>query len=107
MNCFFILFNVGCSLSLSETQISCFGIFQSIFNQSTLVNLFDYDFDKKSLMITNFNVTHISGTPTFYRMLISNGVIFNKIKQITLGGEGSDSTLINKLKEFYLLPFFF
>jgi len=73
-------------------------IFQSIFNQSTLVNLFDYDFDQKSLMITNFNVTHISGTPTFYRMLISNGVIFNEVKQITLGGEGSDSTLINKLK---------
>jgi acyl-CoA synthetase (AMP-forming)/AMP-acid ligase II len=73
-------------------------IFQSIFNQSTLVNLFDYNFDQKSLMINNFNVTHISGTPTFYRMLISNGIIFNGVKQITLGGEGCDSNLITKLK---------
>jgi acyl-coenzyme A synthetase/AMP-(fatty) acid ligase len=46
-------------------------------------------------------ITHISATPTFYRMLISSKIIFKDIKQITLGGEGSDSQFIDKLKVYF------
>lgn len=76
-------------------------LYQTLFNQSTMVNLFG---DKLKLIsdkiITN-KITHLSATPTFYKMLISEEIIFDYIKQVTIGGERSDSNLIDKIKIYF------
>jgi acyl-coenzyme A synthetase/AMP-(fatty) acid ligase len=73
-------------------------VFQSLFNQSTIVNLFGYDFNLISDKIINNKISHISATPTFYRMLLSTNKTFYSVLQITLGGESSDKNILNKIK---------
>lgn len=73
-------------------------LFQSILNKNTLVNLFKCDYNEISNRIQKYNVTHISATPTFYKILISDGILYPNVKQISLGGEGSDVELQNRIK---------
>ena len=72
-------------------------ILQSFLNNSTIVNL--YGKSKKEIhdLIEYQKITHISGTPTFYKLLIDGGFVYNNIKQLTLGGEVSENYLLNKL----------
>ena len=72
-------------------------ILQSFLNNSTIVNL--YGKSKKEIhdLIEYQKITHISGTPTFYKLLIDGGFVYNNIKQLTLGGEVSENSLLNKL----------
>jgi acyl-coenzyme A synthetase/AMP-(fatty) acid ligase len=73
-------------------------LFQAILNKNTLVNLFKHDYDEISNRIKKYNVTHISATPTFYKILISDGILYPNVKQISLGGEGSDTEFQSKIK---------
>ena len=76
-------------------------LFQALFNKSKIVNLFGYDFNQSSERIINHNITHISATPTFYRMLISSKTLYNNVRQITLGGEIATKHLISDLKQYF------
>ena len=73
-------------------------LFQSILNGNTLVNLFKYNYSEISNRIQKYNITHISATPTFYKILVSDGIIYPNVKHISLGGEGSNIQLQNKIK---------
>ena len=73
-------------------------LFQSILNGNTLVNLFKCNYNEISNRIKKYNVTHISATPTFYKILTCDGVSYPNVKQISLGGEGSNIELQNKIK---------
>jgi len=73
-------------------------LFQSILNGNTLVNLFKYDYSEISNRIQKYNITHISATPTFYKILVSDGIIYPNVKHISLGGERSNIELQNKIK---------
>lgn len=74
-------------------------ILQSYLNKSKIVNLFKKSYNETIHLIKKYNVTHISATPTFYRLLTNN--IFEKIKQTTIGGEPVDINLINSLKKMF------
>ena len=74
-------------------------ILQSYLNKSKIVNLFEKSYNETIHLIKKYNVTHISATPTFYRLLTNN--IFEKIKQTTIGGEPVDINLINSLKKMF------
>jgi acyl-coenzyme A synthetase/AMP-(fatty) acid ligase len=76
-------------------------LLQSLFNKSKLINLYGYTFDEISERIINNNVSHISATPTFYRMITSSKKIFDNVKQVTLGGEGSSNQLLSFLKKYF------
>lgn len=84
-----------------EKMASIQVILQSLYNQSTIVNLFGITNKEVIHRIKNFNITHISATPTFYKLLMSSGDIFDNVKQITLGGEGSENSLIETIKEHF------
>lgn len=75
--------------------------FQAFFNKNILIDVF-----KKSRItvynaLEKYNVTHISATPTFYRLLHPFDREFLSVKRITFGGEKSDFNLYNKLKEIF------
>lgn len=73
-------------------------LFQSILNKNTLVNLFKCSYTDISNRIQKYNITHISATPTFYKILISEKIKYPNVKHISLGGEGSNNEFQNKLK---------
>ncbi len=55
--------------------------------------------------IREHGVTHVSGTPTFWRLLVgrlrSDGVADLPIEQITLGGEAASESLIVQLRQLF------
>jgi acyl-coenzyme A synthetase/AMP-(fatty) acid ligase len=76
-------------------------LFQSLFNKSRLVNLFGYHFDIIKDRIIEHNITNISATPTFYKMLLSYNHIYKKVTQVTLGGESLDENLLSNIKKYF------
>lgn len=72
--------------------------FQSICNFNTLINVFQQTKEYLITAATQFEITHISATPTFYRLLFPPDFNLPSIKNVTVGGEKSDALLIEKLK---------
>ena len=67
--------------------------FQALENQSTLVDVFAQPRDVVYEKIERYGITHISATPTFYRMLMPFEKEYPSVKRVTLGGEKSDKQL--------------
>lgn len=71
--------------------------FQTFANMDFLINVFnksrDYIFD----IIKEYSVTHISATPTFYRLLLPPDCHFDSVQRITLGGEKSGDKLYEQI----------
>lgn len=83
----------------SPTHIAGIQVFlQCFLNQNTLINCFGLKQDDIDVILTNYNITNISATPTFYRLNFNIAKKFPSVKAITLGGEKSDTTLHSNLK---------
>lgn len=76
-------------------------LFQSLLNKNTLVNMFKYEYKDIQSRMNEFGVTHISATPTLYKMILSNDIIFEHTRQITLGGEGSNEKFQTTIKKHF------
>lgn len=72
-------------------------LLQAIFNQNTIINIFKKNSEVIHQLIAKYKITHISSTPTFYRLFVSSPVVHQQVKRITLGGEKFDEQLQNKL----------
>lgn len=75
-------------------------ILQCILNKNRIVNLIGKSNSEIESLIKKHNITHLSATPTFYRLLLNNNK-FETIKQITLGGEPVDENLISNIKTVF------
>lgn len=71
--------------------------FQAALNGNMLVRLFGYTPSLIIKEINNYNITNISATPTFYRMLLNMKFVQNSVKRITCGGERFDIHIWQKL----------
>lgn len=76
-------------------------LFQSILNSNTIIYLFDKSLRTINEEIEKYGITHISATPTFYRMLVSDSRVFNNVKRVTLGGEKSNDKLLTDLRRTF------
>jgi acyl-coenzyme A synthetase/AMP-(fatty) acid ligase len=74
-------------------------ILQSYLNEGKVVNLFKKPYSEIINLIEKYKITHISATPTFYRLL--GNVIFENVKQVTLGGEVVTSNVISHIKKVF------
>lgn len=74
---------------MAGTQV----FFQALMNQSTIVNVFSESRMVVFQQIEQYGITHISATPTFYRMLMPFEKSYPSVKRVTLGGEKSDKQL--------------
>ena len=72
--------------------------FQAFLNQNTIVRLFQYDRENIFQAINKYNITHISSTPTFYRLLLPVEQSFNNVFRLTSGGEKFDKQTLEQLK---------
>lgn len=76
-------------------------VLQAIRNKNLLVNLFGLSPDEISSRIKKFAISHISATPTFFRLLLSTKHSFNSVKRVTLGGEKCSIDLIKSIRVFF------
>jgi len=84
----------------NPTHIAGLQVFlQAIMNGNTMINLYKKPQEDIKNYIQKYKISHLSATPTFYRLLKQNNT-FACVKKITSGGERLDSITeinINKL----------
>jgi acyl-CoA synthetase (AMP-forming)/AMP-acid ligase II len=74
--------------------------FQAFYNTNTLVYIFNKDFKEVYKDFLDYEITHLSCTPTFMKMLlpyVNNSE--NSIVSLTFGGEKFDTKIEKKLKD--------
>lgn len=76
-------------------------LFQILFNRNAAVNLFRKSKQAVYESIDKYGITHISATPTFYRLLLPEKAAHPSVRRITLGGEKSDKALYGALLEVF------
>lgn len=75
--------------------------FQAFENQNTMVNVFGKSRDEVLRLVDDKRVTHISATPTFYRLLLPYERPYEHVVRVTLGGEKSDSRLYDAIHRIF------
>lgn len=75
--------------------------FQAFENLNTLVNVFNKQRNEIYDCVGKYAITHISATPTFYRLLLPFEKEYKSIIRLTLGGEKSDSNLYKRLNKIF------
>lgn len=75
-------------------------IVQALKNNNTLVNLYRKSTKEIHNLIKTHHITHLSGTPTFYRLNFKDE-IFNSVKQVTLGGETVTENVIQLVAKVF------
>ena len=75
--------------------------FQAFENQNTLVNVFNQTRDYVYQQICEKGITHISATPTFYRLLLPFVQAYESVIRVTLGGEKSDQHLYDSIMKIF------
>lgn len=75
--------------------------FQAFENHNTMVNVFGLPRNEIYKLIRQHSVTHISATPTFYRLLLPFDSEYPTVQRVTLGGEKSDGALYESIKKIF------
>ena len=75
--------------------------FQAFENQNTLVNVFNMQRSEVYQKISEYQITHISATPTFYRLLLPFDDPYLSVQRVTLGGEKSDNHLYENIRKIF------
>lgn len=75
--------------------------FQALLNGNPMVRLFGLSPELCYKEISEYNITHISATPTFYRLLLSDGAVFTSVKRVTSGGEKFNENMQARLIEMF------
>ena len=74
-------------------------LLQAIINLDCIVDVYKKDRNFILKQIDKMKVTHISATPTFYRMLLPFEKVYENVSRVTVGGERSDTKTIKFIKE--------
>lgn len=75
--------------------------FQALLNGNTIVRLFGLSPNEIHSEIKENSITHISATPTFYRLLLPCEETFQSVERITSGGEKFNEKTIMQLKGIF------
>lgn len=75
--------------------------FQAFENQNTLVNVFMKSRDEVYRLFSEKQITNVSATPTFYRLLLPFEQEYPHVQRVTLGGEKSDQHLYDAIRKVF------
>lgn len=73
---------------------------QAFLNRNTMVNLYKKNPQQVRKLIEDNKITHISATPTFYRMIIDKDNL-PFVKQVSSGGEKLSESLKHRLEKYF------
>lgn len=83
----------------NPTHIAGVQVFlQAFFNANPLINLFQIDPAVARAELRRHGITHLSATPSFYRLLLPVEEPMPWVRAITLGGERCEAGLIERLR---------
>ncbi len=86
----------------NPTHIAGIQVFlQAFFNYNPIYYLFEKNSNYIIGKLKLNKITHISATPTFFRLMIDQSNRFDYIKRISIGGEKSNLELINKIEKIF------
>lgn len=74
---------------------------QALFNGNALVDLFALPPAEIFARIAAENITHISASPSFYRLLAGGGGEFPSVLRLVSGGEAFDAPAMERLKKIF------
>lgn len=72
--------------------------FQAFLNHNPLINLFGKTKEDIIALIAKYNISHISATPTFYKLLLPISEKLDSVNQVTFGGEKYNPMLEQQLR---------
>lgn len=75
--------------------------FQALLNGNSIIRLFGLNTKDIFTEITNNGITHISATPTFYRLLLPCNETFPSVERITSGGEKFNEKTFKQLNQVF------
>ena len=75
--------------------------FQALMNLNPMVRLFGYSREDILKNIQEYQITNISATPTFYRLLLPADRVLPSVVRITSGGEKFDSTTLAEMQKMF------
>jgi acyl-coenzyme A synthetase/AMP-(fatty) acid ligase len=85
--------------AFNPTHIAGVQVFlQALLNGNSIVRLFGLSQSEIYHQILQYEITHISATPTFYRLLLPCDKVFESVIRITSGGEKFNQSIIQKVK---------
>jgi len=76
-------------------------LFQALLNGNSIIRLFGLDTKDIYTEIKNNGITHISATPTFYRLLLPCSETFPSVDRITSGGEKFNEKTFKQLNQVF------
>jgi acyl-coenzyme A synthetase/AMP-(fatty) acid ligase len=75
--------------------------FQALFNKNTVIRLFGANRDLIIDSIKQFQISNISATPTFYRLLLPPDEKCSSVRRLTSGGEKFDARTLELLQKMF------
>ena len=75
--------------------------FQALLNKNTIVKLFKLEREDILKEINDNKITHISATPTFYRLLLPVDQVCPSVERLTSGGERFDRKVFESLSRMF------
>jgi acyl-coenzyme A synthetase/AMP-(fatty) acid ligase len=89
-------------LAFNPTHIAGVQVYlQALANTNTLVNLWGLAPTDALARCRQWRVSHLSATPTYFRLLLAEGEVLSKVRSITVGGEPSDRELLERLQVMF------
>lgn len=76
-------------------------MFQALCNSNSLIYIFNCKIEKIKSSIEEHQVSHISATPTFYKLLIVDKTIYINVRRVTIGGEKSNQKIYTLLTQCF------
>ncbi len=75
--------------------------FQAFLNQNSMIDLFTRKVEEIKSLLRRYSITHLSATPTFYRLFLDNKTVYPSIRQVSSGGEKLDQNLKAKMAKAF------
>jgi len=95
-------FNNIWGFAFNPTHIAGLQVFfQAVMNWNSIVNLFGKSRKRIYQLVEKYDITNISATPTFYRLLLPYENEFKSVVRLSCGGERFDQRLTLKLQSIF------
>jgi len=90
------------ALAYNPTHVAAIQVYlQALANGCTVVDIYGMDRPGVLTALERHGVTHLSATPSFYRLLLPVERPLPGVRSVTLGGESADTRLLARLAELF------